>query len=391
MSDFQKTRFVYLDHSATTPVDPRVAAVVHETMLQEWGNPSSKYGKGNEAKIVLDRSRAQIASMLGAEPENVFFTSGGTEADNLALFGTMHEARKQNRGDHMIVSAIEHSAVLKTAAALEDEGFRVSTLPVNGEGFIELDLLERMIDEKTVLVSIMHVNNEIGTIQAIDGISEICREKGVLFHTDAVQSFGKLPVDVNEIPIDMVSVSSHKIYGPKGIGALYIRNGVAIEPRAFGGGQERNVRTGTENMPGLAGFGEAVRICSEVIEDENSRLTALRDSFLAMICDDVRGEVIVNGSLENRLGANLNAAFPGVEGESMLLALDLDGIAVSTGSACSSGSTDPSHVLIAIGLDERAAQSSIRFTLGRSTTEDDLHYAAGRVGYHVNRLRKMAV
>ncbi len=391
MSNFQKSRFVYLDHSATTPVDPRVAAVVHETMLQEWGNPSSKYGKGNEAKIVLDRSRAQIASMLGAEPENVFFTSGGTEADNLALFGTMHEARKQNRGDHMIVSAIEHSAVLKSAAALEDEGFRVSTLPVNGEGFIELDLLERMIDEKTVLVSIMHVNNEIGTIQAIDGISEICREKGVLFHTDAVQSFGKLPVDVNEIPIDMVSVSSHKIYGPKGIGALYIRNGVSIEPRAFGGGQERNVRTGTENMPGLAGFGEAVRICSEVIEDENSRLTALRDSFLAMICDDVRGEVIVNGSLENRLGANLNAAFPGVEGESMLLALDLDGIAVSTGSACSSGSTDPSHVLIAIGLDERAAQSSIRFTLGRSTTEDDLHYAAGRVGYHVNRLRKMAV
>ncbi len=386
----EQKKLIYLDHSATTPVDPMVAEVVKTTMLEKWGNPSSLYAKGGEAKLVLENAREQVASLLNAQPENVFFTSGGTEADNLALFGIMRMARENGTGSHLITTQFEHSAIMKTAAKLEKEGFDVTYLSSDHDGFINLQELKDSITDQTALVSIMHINNEIGTIQPIRECAEICREAGVLFHTDAVQSFGKIPVDVGNWPIDLVSVSSHKIYGPKGVGAIYIRSGIAIEPVARGGGQERNIRTGTENMPGIAGFGEAVRICSEKIKTENNHLTDLRNKMLTDIRELVDGIVQVNGSLENRLGANLNLSFPGVEGESLLLALDLDGIAVSTGSACSSGSTKPSHVLTSIGLDDRTAQSSIRITLGRSSNEEDLHFTAERIADHVNRFRAMA-
>jgi len=384
------TPFVYLDHSATTPVDQRVAEVVYRTMLDGWGNPSSRYHKAGEAKLILETAREQVAGVMNAEPKDVFFTSGGTEADNLALKGVMRLAAREGRGRHLVVSAVEHSAVLKAAKALEEEGFRLTVLPVNGEGFVEVDALASAIEKDTVLVSVMHVNNEIGSIQPIERLGGLCRERGVLFHTDAVQSYGKVPLDVRAMPLDLVSVSSHKIYGPKGVGALYVRPGVELLPVQHGGGQEKGVRTGTENTPGIAGFGAAAEICGREMADEAARLSGWRDRFLGWVREAVEGEVIVNGSLERRLPGNLNLRFPGVEGESLMLALDLDGIAVSTGSACSSASTEPSHVLLALGLSEAEAHSSIRFTLGRSNDEQGLKYAAERVAYHVNRLRAMA-
>lgn len=302
----------------------------------------------------------------------------------------MLQARHAGSGNHLIVSSIEHSAIAKTADFLENEGFSVTRLPVNSDGLVSLSDLERLCRDETVLVSVMHVNNEIGTIQPIAEIAEFCHSRNFLFHTDAVQSFGKIAVDVEAMQLDMVSVSSHKIYGPKGVGALYIRPGVEIQPVQRGGGQEKGIRTGTENMPGIAGFGKAVEICSTEIQHENSRLASLRDSLLEQLKSDVKDGFTVNGSLDHRLGANLNIAFPGVEADSLLLALDLDGISISTGSACSSGSTKPSAVLTALGLDDQTAHASIRVTLGRSNTVEDVHFAGERIAYHVNRLRDMA-
>ncbi len=384
-------RSVYLDHSATTPVDPSVAEVVKRTMLEQWGNPSSKYRIGNDAKIVLERSREQVAALINAKPENVFFTSGGTEADNLAIIGAMHAARAAGRGDHFITDAIEHSAVLKAADALEKDGFTVTILPVTPDGFVDPDALRDVMTDQTALVSIMQVNNEIGTIQPLDQLVAIAKDRGALFHTDAVQGFGKVPLDVESLPVDLVSMSSHKIYGPKGVGALYIREGVELSSRQFGGGQEKGVRTGTENMPGIAGFGAAALLCTEMMESDAKRIGELRDLFLQWIKAEVDGEVIVNGSLENRIYLNLNLQFPGVEADSLLLALDLDGVAISIGSACSSGSTNPSHVLTALGLNGEQANASIRVTLGRGNSADDLLYAAQMIGKHVKRLREMAV
>lgn len=390
MTKDANARLIYLDHSATTPVDEGVAKLVHATLLENWGNPSSRYRKGNDAKLALETAREQVAGLLGAEASDLFFTSGGTEADNLALFGTMLQAREEGRGDHLIVSSIEHSAVLKAAERLEADGFRVTRLPVGSDGIVEPDEFRAAIDERTVLASVMHVNNELGTIQPVARLAGICRERGVLFHTDAVQSYGKVPLNVQQVPVDMVSVSSHKIYGPKGVGAFWIRPGLDIRPRQYGGGQEKGLRTGTENMPGIVGFGEAARLCAAKMDEDEARIGALRDKFLKLIRDAVEEGVEINGSLERRLYANLNLRFDGVEGESLLLALDLDGIAVSTGSACSSGSTNPSHVLLALGLTPEQAHSSLRLTLGRGNSEDDLRYAAERIGYHVNRLRALA-
>ncbi|MDP8205894.1 MAG: cysteine desulfurase family protein [Candidatus Electryonea clarkiae] len=390
MKNKDSKKLIYMDHSATTPVDPRVAEIVSRTMLEQWGNPSSRYAKGNEAKLVLDGARQQVAGLLGADPGAIFFTSGGTEADNMAVIGTMMAAKKSGKGNHLITSDFEHSAISKSAQFLEEQGFRVTKLPVNPEGFVEPDRLIEAIRDDTALVNLMHVNNEIGTIQPISEFGAICRERGILFHTDAVQSFGKIPLDVSTMPLDLVSVSSHKIYGPKGIGALYIREGIEIEPRVYGGGQEDKVRTGTENMPGIAGFGEAVRICNELISTEQIELAELRNLLLESITESVKDDILINGSMESRLGANLNLSFPGIEGESLLLSLDIDGIAASSGSACSSGSTEPSPVLLALGLDKETAQSSIRLTLGRSNTREDILFVAERIGYHVNRLREFA-
>ncbi len=383
-------QLIYLDNSATTPVDERVARRVYDAILNEWGNPSSRYAKGREAKDALDEARSNVASLMYAQPEQVFFTSGGTEADNLALIGVMRQAKKDGRGSHLITSQFEHSAVLKAAGFLEEEGFEVTYLPITEDGFVTPDALKQALREDTVLVSVMHINNEIGTIQPITQLASVAHEGGAWFHTDAVQSFGKEEVDVDGMGLDLVSVSSHKIYGPKGVGALYIGRQVKLEPRALGGGQEQGVRTGTENMPGIIGFGEAVRICSVKIHTEQPRLAKLRDRLWEQLQEHVEGEVKLNGSLSNRLGANLNVAFPDVEGESLLLSLDMDGIAVSTGSACSSGSTKPSHVLTSIGLDDQTAQSSLRLTLGRSTTEKDVDFVAQRLAAHVKRFRDMA-
>lgn len=381
--------FVYLDHSATTPVDPRVADAVHQAMIKGWGNPSSKYSKGSDAKLLLDKARQEVAGLINADPQEIFFTSGGTEADNLAVIGVMEQARKDGRGTHLITTSFEHSAILKAADHLEENGFTVTRLALNADGFITPDVLKAAITSDTVLVSIMHVNNEIGTIQPIRELAAICHESGILFHTDAVQSYGKVPIDVKMMNLDMVSMSSHKIYGPKGVGALYVKSGVPFASRQFGGGQESGVRTGTENMPGIVGFGAASAICAEEISSENQKMSILRNKLLTLIREGVDGEVLVNGSLENRLGANLNLRFPDVEGESLMLALDLDGIACSTGSACSSGSTKPSHVLSSIGLSGPDAHSSLRFTLGRTNDEKQIRYAAERIIHHVNKLRAM--
>ncbi len=389
-TDERDTMTVYLDHSATTPVDPSVADVVRQTMLENWGNPSSKYKMGNSAKIVLQKAREQVAGLLNATADNLFFTSGGTEADNLAILGTMHLAREQGRGTHFITDAIEHSAVLKAAEELEKDGFTITVLPVTHEGMVDPDSLRSAITDETALVSIMQVNNEIGTIQPLQELVTIAKENGALFHTDAVQGFGKVELDVQTLPVDLVSVSSHKIYGPKGVGALYVREGVELSPRQFGGGQEQGIRTGTENTPGIAGFGAAAELSGSRMNDLATRIGALRNQLLNWIREEVDGDVLVNGSMENRIYINLNLQFPDVEAESLLVALDLDGIAVSTGSACSSGSTKPSHVLTAIGLTDEASHSSLRITLGRSSTEENLRYTARCIGKHVNRLREMA-
>jgi len=382
-------RFVYLDHSATTPVDPRVAEVVSRVMVQNWGNPSSRYAKGGEAKVVLDEARHEIAGLLGAEPDTLFFTSGGTEADNLALFGVMYQARERGR-DHLVVSKIEHSAILHTAEELERAGFDVTYLGVGTDGIVDPSELKKAVKSTTALVSVMHVNNEIGMVQPIMELAEIAHDAGALMHTDGVQSFGKLPLNVQDLGVDLTSISSHKIYGPKGIGALYMRKGVEIHPRAFGGHQEQGIRTGTENMPGIAGFAEAVRICRNEMDEDARKIGELRDKLHTDLVNVCGGDVTLNGSEENRIYLNLNLRFGGVEGESLLLALDLDGIAVSTGSACSTGSTKPSHVLTAIGLSEKEAHESLRLTLGRSNDAEQIEYVAERIGYHVKRLRDMA-
>ncbi|GBE30351.1 cysteine desulfurase [bacterium BMS3Bbin04] len=390
ISSSPQKQTIYLDHSATTPVDPGVADVVQQTMLENWGNPSSKYQVGNAAKVVLQKAREQVAGLINAPAADLFFTSGGTEADNLAIIGTMHAARSDGRGDHFITDAIEHSAVLHAAEALEREGFRITILPVNEGGFVEADSLRNAITDDTALISIMQVNNEIGSIQPLDKLVALAKEHDVLFHTDAVQGYGKIPLDVDTLPVDLVSMSSHKIYGPKGVGALYVRDGVKIAARQFGGGQEQGLRTGTENMPGIAGFGAAAELCAQKMVSDAERINALRIQFMEWIGEEVGGDLILNGSPENRIYLNLNLRFPGVEAESLLLALDLDGIAVSTGSACSSGSTKPSHVLSAIGLSDEEAHSSLRLTLGRSSDEENLKYAASCIGKHVKRLREMA-
>lgn len=382
---------VYLDHSATTPVDPIVAEVVHDAMLHQWGNPSSKYRVGNDAKVAVQTAREQVAGLISAPADALYFTSGGTEADNLAIFGTMEFARQTGNRDHFITTAFEHSAVGRTVDHLRERGFSTTVLPITSAGFIDPDALRDAIHDRTALVSVMHVNNEIGTIQPIAELAAITKDHGALFHTDAVQSYGKVPLSVQDVPVDLVSMSSHKIYGPKGIGALYVRAGVEITPRQVGGGQEQGIRTGTENTPGIVGFGRAAAICAETMDNEAERIGNLRDRFHGWIRDEVGEGVHLNGSVEGRIYLNLNLRFDDVEAESLLLALDLDGIAVSTGSACSSGSTKPSHVLTALGLSEIEAHSSLRMTLGRSNDEDQLRFAAERIGAHVRRLREMAV
>ncbi|HVJ50460.1 cysteine desulfurase NifS [Desulfitobacterium sp.] len=381
-------RRVYLDYSATTPVDPEVAQLMMTYYTEKYGNPSSVHGFGQEAKEGLEKAREQVATLIGAQPTEITFTSGGTEADNLAILGTADA--QQKKGKHIITSAVEHHAVLETCEYLEKNGFDLTVVPVDEEGFIDPQAVAKAIRPDTILITIMHANNEVGTIQPIAEIGKIAQEKGIIFHVDAVQSLGKIPIDVKAMNIDLLTISSHKIYGPKGVGALYIRKGVKLTPRVFGGGQEKKRRSGTENLPGIVGFGKACELAGERMEEEEKRLAVLRDKLMDGILERV-DYVKVNGPRgDKRLPNNVNVSILYVEGESLLLSLDMMGIAASSGSACTSGSLDPSHVLLAMGLKHEVAHGSLRFSLGRQNTEADIDYVLEKLPAIVDRLRAMS-
>jgi len=376
---------VYFDHHATTPVDGRVLEAMLPYLAGHFGNPASRsHSFGWAAEKAVERARARVAELAGASPREIVFTSGATESNNLALKGAWETHR--SRGNHIVTVATEHRAVLDPVRRLERTGAEVAVLPVRPDGLLDLDSLRRAIRPETVLVSVMCANNETGVIQPVCEIGAICRENRVLFHTDAAQGFGKVPLRVAEAGIDLMSVTAHKMYGPKGAGALYIRRGVAVAPQIDGGGHERGFRSGTLNVPAIVGFGEAAAICSIEMAGEAARTRTLRDRLLARIQTGLEG-VLVNGSMEHRLPGNLNLRFAEVNADALLTTLP--DIALSTGSACSSASPEPSHVLRALGLNEAQARSSVRFGLGR-TTEEEVDYVADRVIDAVRVLRKAA-
>jgi len=381
------SRRVYFDHSATTPVDERVVVAMNEFMLEKFGNPSSIHSYGREVRVALEEARESIARLLNCSPEELIFTSGGTESDNIAIIG--YATHHRHRGNHLLVSNVEHPAVRQAAQELERLGFEVGHIPADRFGEVHPEDVTAMLTDQTILVSVMQVNNEVGTINDIGAIGDLLRDRGIAFHTDAVQGFGKVPLDVRALAVDMASVSGHKIYAPKGIGALYLRKGIEIRPRTFGGHQEQGLRSGTENMPGIVGLGKAADICRQEMAEEGQRLTLLRDELHRLLVEEL-DNLTLNGHLSHRLPGNLNLTVHGVEGEALLMALDLEGIAVSTGSACSSGSTAPSPVLTAIGLSPEEAQSTVRITLGRGNTMLDINYASRVMVDAVNRLRAMA-
>ena len=378
----------YMDYSATTYVKPEVLDAMMPFFTEKFGNPSSFYGISRETKMAVDNARAQVAKAINCDPNEVYFTGGGSEADNRAIKGIATAHMK--KGNHIITTKIEHHAVLHTCEFLEKFGFEVTYLDVNEEGFIDLKQLESAITDKTILVSIMFANNEIGTIQPIKEIGAICREKKVLFHTDAVQAIGSVPVDVKEMNIDLLSLAGHKLYGPKGIGALYIRKGVRIDNLIHGGGQERGRRAGTENIPGVVGLGKAIEIATENIEENRARLTVLRDKLIDGVLERIPYARLNGPRGDKRLPGNSNISFEFIEGESILLSLDFEGICASSGSACTSGSLDPSHVLLAIGLPHEKAHGSLRTTLGAASTEEDVEKLLNELPPIIERLRNMS-
>jgi cysteine desulfurase len=381
---------VYLDYNATTPIDPRVFEAMIPYMKEEFGNPSSIHSFGSRAKAALDNSREQVAGFLGAHPKEIVFTSGGSESNNLAIKGVAFRLRE--KGAHLITTRIEHASVLETFRFLESHGFRVTYLGVDEYGLIDLDELRESITEDTILASVMFVNNETGVIMPIREIGEIVKEKGVIFHTDAVQAVGKVDIDLEDLPVDLLSLSAHKIYGPKGVGALFIRveafRGTPLQPLIHGGGQERERRSGPENVPGIVGLGKACEIAKVEMKTEESRLRDLRDELHKGILERIRG-VKLNGHPERRLSNTLNLSFEGVEGDSLVMNLDIEGIAVSTGSACSEGNVEPSHVLLAMGLPREIAVSSLRFSLGRFTEREDIDRVIDALPRIVERIRKV--
>ena len=365
---------IYLDNAATTCLDNRLLEVMLPLFDKQFGNSSSLHSYGVEAKNVLDRAHEQIAGYIGATPEELVFTSGGTESNNFAIKGIALANR--HKGNHIIVSSIEHDCILNTCKWLEEQGFYITYLPVDNNGIVDLDFLKRAINPKTILVSVMFANNEIGTIEPIDEIGRICRARNVLFHSDACQSFGKVPVDVVRSNIDLLTINSHKIYGPKGVGALYIRKGIAITPLLHGGGQEHGLRSTTENIPGIAGFAKAAELCMNEMENEIIRLTRLRKKFTDYLFSEFE-DAYINGHEKLRLPGHVNFSFHGLEGETIRLLLLLDelGIAVSAGSACSSNhGSNASHVLQAIGLNPFESRGGIRVSFGRFTTEADIDF-----------------
>lgn len=381
-------QIIYLDHAATTYVKPEVFEAMKPYFVQEYGNPSSIYSIGRSNRKAVEDARSSVAKSIGAaEASEIYFTGSGTEADNWAIKGAVLAQRK--KGKHIITSSIEHPAVMATCEFLKKEGYDLTIIPVDSEGLVDPGDVDRAIRPDTVLVTIMMANNEIGTIQPVKEIAQVCREHGVLFHTDAVQAAGNIPIDVKDLGVDLLSISGHKFYGPKGIGVLYIRKGVRIENFIHGGHQERNKRAGTENVPGIVGIAKALELAVENLETHSVKLSALRDRALKGITERIPF-VRVNGSLEKRLPGNLNVSFRFVEGESVLLMLDMKGIKASSGSACTSGSLDPSHVLLAIGLPHEIAHGSLRLTFGEINTEEEVDYLVDSLVEIIGKLRNMS-
>ena len=380
-------RFVYADNAATTPIDPRVLEKMMPFLTTEYGNASTLYSLGASSHEAMEEARREVALLMNAEPEEIFFTGCGSESDNMALRGWMHS--KQNKGKkHLITTNIEHHAILHTAQALEKEGFEVTYLQVNEHGMVELDKLEAAIRPDTALVSVMFANNEIGTINPIAEIGKLCREKGIIFHTDAVQAYGHIPVDVKAMNIDILSLSGHKINAPKGVGAIYIRKGIMLNPVITGGGQERGRRAGTENVASIVGLGEAARLKRVHMEEEIAYTGALSRKLIDGVLKFP--DTILTGHPTQRLPGTCSFCINAIEGESLVLMLDMNGICASTGSACSTGSLDPSHVLLGIGLSHEISHGSLRLTLGTQNTEEDVRYILERLEEVVKTLRAMS-
>jgi cysteine desulfurase len=379
---------IYLDHNATTPVDRAAVEAMMRVLEHLFGNASSVHYYGQQAKAAIDDARSAVAALVGAEPAEVIFTSGGTEADNFAIRGAA-EALEVTGRRHLVTSGIEHEAVLNTFKALAKRGWRTTILPLDASGLVDSDRLRAAMTDDTALVSIMHANNEIGTIQPVAALAAIAHAHGALFHTDAVQSAGKIPVDVRTLGVDLLALSGHKFYGPKGIGALWVKRGVRLSPFLSGGKQERNRRAGTENVPGAVGMGVAARLAMQKMETESPRLSALRDRLENGILSAVPN-TDVNGSRERRVPNTTNISFDRIEAESLLIALDLEGVAVSTGSACSSGTLEPSHVLKAMNLSSHRAQNSIRFSLGASNTDEQIDHVISILPRIVTKLRSLS-
>ena len=380
-------KVIYLDNAATTKVYPEVLEAMLPYFTEEYGNPATFYSFSNTAQKAVTEARETIAEFIGAKSEEIYFTSGGTESDNWAIKATADAY--QNKGKHIITSTIEHHAVLHTCQWLEKQGFEVTYVGVDEYGIIKLDELEAAIRPDTILISVMAANNEIGTIQPIAQIGEIAKKHGVLFHTDAVQAFAHIPLNVDEMHIDMLSASGHKIHGPKGVGVMYIRKGVKILSYAHGGAQERRRRAGTHNVPAIVGMGKAVQLASKHMEADGEKITKLRNYLVERVLTEIPHSRL-NGHLENRLPNNANFCFRFIEGEGMLILLDQAGICGSSGSACTSGSLDPSHVLLAIGLPHEIAHGSLRLTLSESTTKEEIDYTVDKLVVIIERLRGMS-
>jgi len=378
---------VYLDHNATTPIDPRVLEAMMPYLQEEFGNASSLHQWGRRARAALEDSRAKIASLLGAEKDSIVFTGGGTEADNLAIKGVVWA--NQEKGKHIITSAVEHHAVLHTCEWLAKQGLEVSFLPVDAKGRLDPEDLKKAIRPDTILITLMHANNETGTIFPLKEFGQIARERKVYFHTDAIQSFCKIPLQVEEDQIDLLSLSAHKIYGPKGVGTLYIRKGTKMVATLHGGSQERKRRPGTENVTGAVGFARAAELLHADMEKEGTRLAALRDQLQNGIRERIP-HVQLHGDPENRLPGTLNMSFEFVEGESLILSLDMEGIGVSSGSACTSDSLEPSHVLLSMGIPHEVCHGSLRFSLGRNNTKEQIDYVLEVLPKVVARMRAMS-
>lgn len=381
------SKYIYMDNSATTPVKKEVLDEMIPYFVEKYGNPSSIYSLGSQSKVAVEKAREQVAKALGADKNEVFFTAGGSESDNWAIKGIAFKHKA--KGNHIITTKIEHHAILHTCEYLQKNGFEVTYLDVDKDGLVDLEVLKNAITDKTILISIMFANNEIGTIQPIKEIGELAKSRNIIFHTDAVQAIGHERIDVKELNIDLLSLSAHKFYGPKGIGALYIRRGLQIDPLISGGGQERNKRAGTENVPGIVGLGKAIELAYENLEEHNEKLIRLRERLIKGIEENIK-YVKLNGHRTNRLPGNVNFCFEFIEGESLLLSLDMEGIAGSSGSACTSGTLDPSHVLLAIGLPHEIAHGSLRLSLGDFNTEEEVDYVIEKLITIVERLRNMS-